>query len=78
MPDRGRERYLIKSLVHAAGILQAFKTPGEDLRLREVVERSGLAKGTCFRLLHTLHHCGFVEKYRRQALSPLVVGGTAL
>ena len=62
MPDRGHDRYLVKSLVHAATILQAFQTPGEDLRLRDVVERTGLGKGTCFRLLHTLHHCGFVEK----------------
>ena len=57
-----RDRYLIKSLVHAASLLQAFQSPGEVLRLRDVVERTGYAKGMCFRLLHTLHHCGFVEK----------------
>ena len=61
MPDRS-DRYLVKSLVHAASILQAFQSPGEDLRLRDVVERTGFGKGMCFRLLHTLHHCGFVEK----------------
>jgi len=32
------------------------------LRLRDVVGRTGLGKGMCFRLLHTLHHCGFIEK----------------
>ena len=52
----------MKSLVHAASILQAFQSPGEVLRLRDVVERTGFGKGMCFRLLHTLHHCGFVEK----------------
>ena len=62
MPDRGLDRYLVKSLVHAASILQAFQSPGEVLRLRDVVERTGFGKGMCFRLLHTLHHCGFVEK----------------
>lgn len=62
MPDRAHDRYLVKSLVHAASILQAFQTPGEDLRLRDIVERTGFGKGMCFRLLHTLHHCGFVEK----------------
>ncbi len=62
MPDRSHDRYLVKSLVHAASILQAFQSPGEDLRLRDVVERTGFGKGMCFRLLHTLHHCGFVEK----------------
>ena len=49
MPDRSDDRYLVKSLVHAAAILQAFQTPGEDLRLRDVVERTGFGKGMCFR-----------------------------
>ena len=62
MPDRAVDRYLVKSLVHAASILQAFQSAGEVLRLRDVVERTGFGKGMCFRLLHTLHHCGFVEK----------------
>jgi ribose transport system substrate-binding protein len=62
MPTPPHDRYLVKSLVHAASILQAFQSPGEDLRLRDVVERTGFGKGMCFRLLHTLHHCGFVEK----------------
>src|SRR5687767_15536557 len=62
MSDSGRDRYLVKSLVHATAILQAFQSPGEVLRLRDVVERTALGKGMCFRLLHTLHHCGFVEK----------------
>ena len=54
--------YLVKSLVHATRILQAFQSPGEVLRLRDIVERTAFGKGMCFRLLHTLHHCGFVEK----------------
>ena len=41
---------------------RAFQSSGEALRLRDVVERTGLGKGLCFRLLHTLHHCGLVEK----------------
>jgi ribose transport system substrate-binding protein len=40
------------------------------LRLRDVVERTGFSKGTCFRFLYTLHECGFLDKvgenqYRR-------------
>lgn len=57
-----RDPYIVKSLVHAARILEAFQSPGEVLRLRDIVERTGFGKGMCFRLLHTLHHCGFVEK----------------
>ena len=61
MADRARP-YIVKSLVHASTILQTFQSPGEVLRLRDIVERTGFGKGMCFRLLHTLHHCGFVEK----------------
>ena len=32
------------------------------LRLRDVVARTGFNKGMCFRLLYTLHQCGFIEK----------------
>jgi ribose transport system substrate-binding protein len=55
-------RYIVKSLVHASEILAAFRSAGEVLRLRDVAERTGFSKGMCFRLLYTLHHCGFVEK----------------
>ena len=55
-------RYIVKSLVHASEILSSFHVPGETLRLRDFVERTGFSKAMCFRLLYTLHHCGFVEK----------------
>ncbi len=55
-------RYVVKSLVHASGILASFRTPGEVLRLRDVVSRTGFKKGMCFRLIYTLHQCGFVKK----------------
>jgi ribose transport system substrate-binding protein len=55
-------RYLIKSLVHASEVLSAFRSEGEVLRLRDVVARTGFNKGMCFRLLYTLHSCGFLEK----------------
>jgi ribose transport system substrate-binding protein len=63
--DRRRgvhELYLVKSLVHGSEVLWAFREPGETLRLRDVMDRTGFAKGMCFRLLYTLRHCGFVEK----------------
>jgi hypothetical protein len=56
------DRYIVKALVHASEILDAFESSGEVLRLRDVVQRTGFSKGMCFRLLHTLHHCGFIEK----------------
>jgi ribose transport system substrate-binding protein len=65
-PETGRravhELYLVKSLVHGSEVLWAFQQPGETLRLRDVMDRTGFAKGMCFRLLYTLRHCGFIEK----------------
>ena len=61
MPEK-RDRYLVQSVVHASDVLRAFHSRGEVLRLRDVVERTGFNKGLCFRLLHTLRHCGMVEK----------------
>lgn len=54
--------YVVQSVVHATVILRAFQSRGETLRLRDVVQRTGFTKGLCFRLLHTLRHCGLVEK----------------
>jgi ribose transport system substrate-binding protein len=55
-------RYLVKSLIHASEVLNAFHSTAEVLRLRDVVARTGFNKGMCFRLLYTLHQCGFIEK----------------
>jgi ribose transport system substrate-binding protein len=57
-----RDLYLIKSVVHASDVLQTFRHMGEALRLRDVMDRTGFGKGMCFRLLHTLHHCGFLDR----------------
>jgi ribose transport system substrate-binding protein len=56
-----RDRYLVGAFLQAHQVLSAFR-PHEVLRLRDVVARTGLAKGTAFRLLYTLHQTGFLEK----------------
>jgi ribose transport system substrate-binding protein len=61
-PQNVPDLYLVKSLVHASEILWSFQHPGETLRLRDVMARTGFGKGMCFRLLYTLRHCGFIEK----------------
>jgi ribose transport system substrate-binding protein len=58
----GESRYVIKSVIHASRVLEAFESAGDILRLRDVVARTGFNKGMCFRLLYTLHQCGFLEK----------------
>lgn len=62
MPDAPRSSYIVESVVHAAQVLEAFASSAEVLRLRDVVRRTALSKGLCFRLLHTLHHSGLLEK----------------
>src|SRR5581483_9859727 len=55
-------RYVVKSILHASRVLESFQSPGDVLRLRDVVGRTGYNKGMCFRLLYTLHQCGFLDK----------------
>ncbi len=56
------DTYLIRSVVHASEVLGAFQHVGDALRLRDVVDRTGYGKGLCYRVLHTLHHCGFLVR----------------
>lgn len=62
MGRTNRNRYVVKSLVHASEILASFQSKGEVLRLKDIVARTGFKKGMCFRLLYTLRMCGFIEK----------------
>jgi ribose transport system substrate-binding protein len=59
---RPRDPYLVKSVIHSSKILTSFRSTGEALSLKEIVQRSGLPKTMCFRLLYTLEKCGMVEK----------------
>lgn len=62
MKTSNHGRYTVKSLVHASRVLESFQSVGDVLRLRDVVARTGFNKGMCFRLLYTLHQCGFLDK----------------
>src|SRR5215471_10745262 len=61
-PSASRDPYLVKSVVHSAQLLSAFRSSGEALPLREISARSGLPKSMTFRLLYTLERCGMIEK----------------
>lgn len=60
--DKERDRYLVKSILHASRVLGAFRSPNEALPLREVEARCGMTKTMAFRLLYTLEKCGMVKK----------------
>jgi ribose transport system substrate-binding protein len=58
-------RYLNESVSRACDILMAFRFEGELLRLRDLVERTGLSKATAFRIVNTLTSRGLVERAGR-------------
>ena len=58
--------YTVRSVVRAAAILKAFSSSSEVLALRVLVERTGLDKGTVFRLLETLVETGLVDRAGKQ------------
>jgi len=64
--SRERSSYVVESVERACVLLQCFRNPTEVLRLRDVVQRSGLNKTTAFRLLCTLHKTGFIEEIARE------------
>src|SRR5262249_24999721 len=59
---QGRDPYLVKSVVHSAQLLTAFRSSGEALPLREIAAPSLPPKSMTFRLLYTLERCGMIEK----------------
>ena len=61
------ERYVVESVSRACRLLSAFQHTDEELRLKDLAERSGLTNATAFRLLSTLTHCGFVERAGRNS-----------
>jgi len=52
----------VEAVVRACALLQAFRSEGELLRLRDLVARTGLSKATAFRILDTLVERGFIER----------------
>jgi ribose transport system substrate-binding protein len=68
------DRYLVGAILQAHQVMSAFHR-NEVLRLRDIVERTGLPKATAFRIIHTLSKMDFIEKcdlsrYRLRVLLP--------
>ncbi len=56
------KRYLIEAISRACDVLEAFRTDGEALPLREIASRAGLSNSTAFRILFTLERRGLVQQ----------------
>lgn len=52
----------VESVLRACELLRSFRSDGELLRLRDLVERTGLPKSTAHRLLRTLQQGGLIEE----------------
>ncbi len=52
----------VEAVVRACALLQAFRSEGELLRLRDLVTRTGLSKATVYRIVDTLVQRGFIER----------------
>ena len=52
----------VESVLRACELLRSFRSEGELLRLRDMVERTGLPKSTAHRLLRTLQKGGMIEE----------------
>jgi len=59
------DRYLVEAVVRACHLLDAFRSPGESLRLRDLALRTGMNKSTALRLLYTLERRGLIERCGR-------------
>lgn len=62
-----RESNIVESVVRACRLWQTFDHPEEALTLGQLVERSGLSKTTCFRLLQSLVKGGMIERVGKGA-----------
>jgi DNA-binding IclR family transcriptional regulator len=59
--DDGTRQYVVKSLSRGLGLLKLFDLEHPRWSLSEVVRASGLHKATCYRILRTLEHDGFLR-----------------
>jgi ribose transport system substrate-binding protein len=62
-----KEPEVAEAVVRACGILRAFRSEDVALTLGQVVERTGLSKTTCFRLVQSLVKGGLVERVGKGA-----------
>ena len=69
MPVRS---YTVESVIRAATILKAFKSPSEVVELRTLTSRSKLNKATAFRLCETLVEAGLLDRVGHQGYHLLI------
>ena len=61
-----QSRYKLETVSRACALLREFNDNRQALTLSEIVERTGMERTICFRLLHTLEEEGFLRKAERR------------
>lgn len=56
------DRYIIPVTAKTLDVLEAFRSHEEELTLQELIQRTGIAHATAFRILYTLLHRGYVTR----------------
>jgi len=57
-----RDEYMVEAVARACDLISAFRREGEVVRLKDLVERTGLSYSTAFRIVHTLEERRFLER----------------
>lgn len=81
MTEPGPRAESLQSLTRGLAVIRAFDAEHAELTLAEVARRSGIARATARRILHTLEDLGYVRlRENRFALTPRVLelGGAYL
>ena len=80
-PEGTKNQYRIESLAKGLQLLRLFDETTTSLKLREIVERTGLPMPTAFRIVATLEEEGFLDRdedgglVRKAGVMAVVVAG---
>lgn len=56
------ERYIVPVAAKTLDILEAFRSPGDELTLKDIIQKTGIAHATAFRILFTLVQRGYLTR----------------
>lgn len=56
------DRYIVPGLIRGLSVLQEFGRDNRELSISEIAAAIGANRSSCFRIVHTLEHCGFIHK----------------
>jgi ribose transport system substrate-binding protein len=76
MKDKGKpgtdqsDPYLLETVARACAVLKCFKNAETSLKLKDLIQMTGLNKTIVFRIVHTLSEYGLLERQSNLSYSP--------